>query len=557
MKKFFYLFICIFAMSNVNAEEKQVPEEEAAYWIWYDSSRAHKRRQAPDITTADFCLNGAFNSAEIQHCQVQKLNPDKENKITKLHIAALTGNLSDLKENEIKSLVKVQDASGRTPIFYAKDRKTIKKLLKYDKEAYKHTDKYGFTPLFMARNLDCAKCLLEEGCSVTARSELENTPLHITGNVDIAKELLKQGEDLDLDLLIAENNAGQTPLHIQIKYEDKSKIVTMLIEKMHLSKNLSKKDKAGNTVLHYVTQFDLAEWLINREKNLVNAANEKGETPIFTTADTKIGDLLLKNDCKTNIRNSDDQTPLHVTKNAEMVKFLADYIDINSKTEYGFTPLHLAKNYEVAEALIEKGAELNEKTKNGVTPLHRHVKEGNKDIASLLIEKGADVNIKTEHGFTPIFDVRDPELAKKIAAKADPSIKVHGGNWNALHWHIEMADYPNNKVRETVVRAIIEARPQMVKTSTKYNYTPLHHVSELDTVKALIKEGADINASAKDGTTPLHSHIKRGNYNIVRHLIEQKGIELNLKDNEGHTPKFYCKDLNFKRVLKDKGAKEE
>lgn len=126
-----------------------------------------------------------------------------------------------------------------------------------------------------------------------------------------------------------------------------------------------------------------------------------------------------------------------------------------------------------------------------------------------------------------------------------------------LHWHIKMADYPNNKVRETVVRAIIEACPQMVKTSTTYNYTPLHHVSELETVKALLEKGADINASSKDGTTPLHFHIKRENYNIVRHLIKQPEINLSLKDNKGHTPAYYCKDRKLKKELDDAGATNE
>ena len=123
-----------------------------------------------------------------------------------------------------------------------------------------------------------------------------------------------------------------------------------------------------------------------------------------------------------------------------------------------------------------------------------------------------------------------------------------------------MSDFYNAEYLSERLAAVCKERDELRRICEKQaeaNGRMAAMALELDTVKALIKEGADINASAKDNTTPLHSHIKRGNYNIVRHLIEQQDIKLNPKDNEGHTPTFYCKDLNFKRVLEDKGAKEE
>jgi len=62
---------------------------------------------------------------------------------------------------------------------------------------------------------------------------------------------------------------------------------------------------------------------------------------------------------------------------------------VDAKDEFGATPLHRAGWYghkEIAELLIEKGADLNAKTKNGDTPLDHAVI--NKETATLLRKHG-------------------------------------------------------------------------------------------------------------------------------------------------------------------------
>ena len=169
-------------MCCINAAEI-LSEKDAAYWIWFDSSRYHTYRRNPGVTTADMCLYGAFNMAEVQHHHGNVLSPDASNGITELHVAALTGNYSAIER--YRSLANTPDIMGRTPIFYAKNRRTIELLIE-NGAAVSPTDNYGFTPLFMARSRECAEALIEKGCSVKARSRSGNTPLHITGNREVA-----------------------------------------------------------------------------------------------------------------------------------------------------------------------------------------------------------------------------------------------------------------------------------------------------------------------------------------------------------------------------------
>ncbi|MDE7193974.1 MAG: ankyrin repeat domain-containing protein, partial [Oscillospiraceae bacterium] len=51
---------------------------------------------------------------------------------------------------------------------------------------------------------------------------------------------------------------------------------------------------------------------------------------------------------------------------------------------------------------------------------------------------------------------------------------------------------------------------------------------------ALIENGANVNAAANDGTTPLHLAV-RGPENSVKALVKA-GADLNARDNMGNTP---------------------
>ena len=61
------------------------------------------------------------------------------------------------------------------------------------------------------------------------------------------------------------------------------------------------------------------------------------------------------------------------------------------KNKWGYTPLHHAAEYnilEIAELLIENGADVNAKDEDGDTPLHVAARNDNVELAELLKKHG-------------------------------------------------------------------------------------------------------------------------------------------------------------------------
>ena len=57
----------------------------------------------------------------------------------------------------------------------------------------------------------------------------------------------------------------------------------------------------------------------------------------------------------------------------------------------------------------------------------------------------------------------------------------------------------------------------------------------IEEVKQHLAAGADVNAKAEDGWTPLH-FATSGGYKEITELLISKGADVNSKDNHGRTP---------------------
>lgn len=164
----------------------------------------------------------------------------------------------------------------------------------------------------------------------------------------------------------------------------------------------------------------------------------------------------------------------------------------NTKCFYGSMPLHVASchgNRDIAQKLIDHGANINAKGSGGLTPLHWAVAIGHKDVSELLLANGANVNAKDNDGLTP------------------------------LHW---VARYGYEE--DAKLKLIRDAYLAVNITSLR---APLRLVAPREDkgiVELLLAKGSDVNAKDKGGSTPLDMALAERNDEILD-LLRQHGAK--------------------------------
>jgi ankyrin repeat protein len=199
-----------------------------------------------------------------------------------------------------------------------------------------------------------------------------------------------------------------------------------------------------------------------------------------------------------------DETPLQVASrrgHADVAQLLLEHgADADTQDDKNCTSLVQASkdgHVEVVRLLLEHGADTEARDNDGWSPLDRASKEGHVEVARVLLEHGADVNAKDENNWAPLHNARGEEITRFL-------IK-HGADANALD---------------------IKGR------------CPLNKASEFGragNVRALLEHGVDANPRDADNATPLYVASRWGHADVAR-LLLQYGSDIHARDDVGQTP---------------------
>jgi ankyrin repeat protein len=316
----------------------------------------------------------------------------------------------------------------------------------------------------------------------------------------------------------------------------------------------------------------------------VNAAQSDGATALHWAvfrSDRDMVDVLLRAGANPKVANREGSTPLWLASINGDAGVIAALIkaggDPNESLPLGRTPLMAAArtgNVDAIKVLLDHGAQVNVKeTLRGTTPLMWAADEGHAYAIKVLIEHGADITAKSdpaERGRGPALGKsNDPRKAvaaqgaalaagnaldlsqlsglrgdnngisggRGAAAGAAPARGGRGGGRGG-----QAAAGANADQDDAFVAAFGARGRAVVKDGG--GLTPLVYAAradDLDSVKALLAAGADINQTTLYGWSPLLVATQNRYYKLGAYLLDH-GANVNLANKGGWTPLYLATD---------------
>jgi len=168
-----------------------------------------------------------------------------------------------------------------------------------------------------------------------------------------------------------------------------------------------------NHILRFGSRYLTQQCLPGGEANQLEGRCYPVEPPLHYAAFCGLHEvvrvLAIEHSEDVNSRSFNNKsTPLHLASqegHVEVAQSLVEHgADAAAQSEDGRTPLHFASEWghlDVARFLVEHGMNAAAQTEDGRTPLHRASSNSHLDAARFLVEHGADAATQSEDGLTP------------------------------------------------------------------------------------------------------------------------------------------------------------
>jgi ankyrin repeat protein len=186
-----------------------------------------------------------------------------------------------------------------------------------------------------------------------------------------------------------------------------------------------------------------------------------------------------------------------------------------------------AGTFPIMEALLDAGADVGAANARRATALHWAVPDAKK--VKLLLQKGGRADAKTVEGRTPLY------VAAMLPAGA-PSVKLLlevGADVEAQTVLGATALFPAATTSAEITKLLLEhgANPN---ARAKSGATPILMTRGADVIGLLLAGGAEARAQSKAGETALMEAAIRGDVAGAKLLLD-KGAEVNAADHRGFT----------------------
>jgi len=213
---------------------------------------------------------------------------------------------------------------------------------------------------------------------------------------------------------------------------------------------------------------------------------------------------------------------------------------------YGATPLSEAAtqgNAAMIEALLKAGADAKAlTTSDGETVLMTAARSGNPEAVKTLLDHGADVNARESYkGQTALMWAaaeRHPDVVKLLLA--------HGADWK-----VRSFDRPTKMPKLSAASSV---SPIARGGFTAFLFSARE--GDVESAKAMLDGGVDINQTDVDGATALVVSIMNKKYTFAKFLLD-RGANPNLADDKGRAALYAAVDIRNEDYSALPNRKEE
>ena len=264
-----------------------------------------------------------------------------------------------------------------------------------------------------------------------------------------------------------------------------------------------KGDVDGRTGLHVAARYgklDVVKMLVEEFNLDVNVADNKGQTPLNDAHEgqsQEVTDFLIANGASKQVFSA-----AHVTKMlaaaasgdiATVNQYMQGKMDPNANDYDNRTALHLAASgghEEVVKLLLNSNADVQKRDRWGGLAAYESKRHGHASITRIL-GLAADGR----------YEQMDVDLSAAASARSAPK-QQSGSTTNAATLEV-LAAAANGDVAE---------------------------------LKRLKKKGADLASVDYDGRSAIHQAAQFGRLDATKFLAGEKKINVNVQDNDHHTP---------------------
>ncbi|KAK4653001.1 hypothetical protein QC762_504180 [Podospora pseudocomata] len=225
-----------------------------------------------------------------------------------------------------------------------------------------------------------------------------------------------------------------------------------------------------------------------------NGADDDGDTSLISCSvfqQVEVTQLLLKYGAQVDVANNDGKKAIHAAAtecDPRMIRLLLAHGANPAQKEIdGWKALHMAAQMdkkgtlEVVKVLVDtRRIEIIDQEEKGTTALYLAVQAGRPDVAQVLLEAGADPNITTKPDFWPLRRAvltSNMELVNLLLSHgADVNLSDSKGR-NIVHFACAQSD-------ANILKRVVEASPDALPQQRDDNGgTPLHVAVQNDNEK--------------------------------------------------------------------------